>query len=362
MRLLLAVAVILWHSVAIAHGPALAREIVSGPFRPVIAIVLPMFFALSGFLVAGSLLRCRSLLSFLGLRAIRIFPALTVEVVLSAFLIGPLLTAVPLTVYFTSAEFYNYLWNIIGHIHYFLPGVFEQNPVSRVVNGQLWTVPYELKSYIVLAILGMLGAIRYPSVILVAILAFISVDAWSTLGASEMIEFKPTIGAVSGTALVISFLAGVAAYLYRDSLPWNHRWGVSSGIVSLFLLVVPLGDLIAPLTITYFTVWLGLTNFRKLKLLQGADYSYGLFLYGFVIQQMVYHLLPWSHEWYLNFLVAMPLACVFAAFSWHGVEKPALGLRRQLMSLEQIFLRASPQEHKFLPLRFAFAMLPFQRQ
>ncbi len=159
-----------------------------------------------------------------------------------------------------------------------------------------------------------------------------------------------------------SFLAGVAAYLYRDSLPWNHRWGVSSGIVSLFLLVVPLGDLIAPLTITYFTVWLGLTNFRKLKLLQGADYSYGLFLYGFVIQQMVYHLLPWSHEWYLNFLVAMPLACVFAAFSWHGVEKPALGLRRQLMSLEQIFLRASPQEHKFLPLRFAFAMLPFQRQ
>jgi peptidoglycan/LPS O-acetylase OafA/YrhL len=55
-----------------------------------------MFFALSGFLVAGSPERSKTLLTFLGLRAIRIYPALGVEVVLSALLIGTAVTTLPL--------------------------------------------------------------------------------------------------------------------------------------------------------------------------------------------------------------------------------------------------------------------------
>src|SRR5215469_12102212 len=56
-------------------------------------------------------------------------PALTVEVFLSAIILGPLLTTVSHGNYFTSGEFYSYFLNIVGEIHYSLPGVFVTNPV-----------------------------------------------------------------------------------------------------------------------------------------------------------------------------------------------------------------------------------------
>ena len=102
-----------------------------------------MFFALSGFLVASSLERCKTLFTFLGLRAIRILPALAVEIFISALIIGPLFTTEPAKAYFAAPEFHDYFLNILGDIHYHLPGVFAANP-SDAVNGQLWTVPYEM--------------------------------------------------------------------------------------------------------------------------------------------------------------------------------------------------------------------------
>src|SRR5207245_877255 len=132
------------------------------PLRPLLRAIVPMFFTLSGFLVAGSLERCQTLISFMGLRAIRIYPALMVEVLLSAFLIGTCITSDSIKDYFTDSEFREYLLNSIGDIHYNLPAVFENNPFPRIVNSQLWTVPYELGCYLTLAGLAILGIKRRP--------------------------------------------------------------------------------------------------------------------------------------------------------------------------------------------------------
>ena len=166
IRLILALSVISFHSLAITYGVAWAgaafnrNAFVTPAVKMVTVFILPSFFALSGFLVAGSLERNRSLFVFLGLRAIRIVPALSVEVFLSALLLGPLLTKLPLAEYFTNFKFRIYFLNILGIVHFQLPGVFTQNPIPNVVNGQLWTVPVEMKSYVVLAIMALLGVVR----------------------------------------------------------------------------------------------------------------------------------------------------------------------------------------------------------
>ena len=82
MRLLLALGVVLWHTVVICYGNAFQNALWVGPYRALFSFILPMFFALSGFLVCGSLERCRTLVSFLSLRILRIFPALVAEVLL----------------------------------------------------------------------------------------------------------------------------------------------------------------------------------------------------------------------------------------------------------------------------------------
>jgi peptidoglycan/LPS O-acetylase OafA/YrhL len=72
--------------------------------------------------------------------------------------------------------------------------------------------------------------------------------------------------------------------------------------------------------------------------LRGADYSYGIYLYGFSVQQTVVYMLPAARLWYVNALVSLPLVVLVAAFSWHVVEKPANRLRPWLTRVEAWFV------------------------
>jgi peptidoglycan/LPS O-acetylase OafA/YrhL len=56
-----------------------------------------MFFAFSGYLVAGSLQHCRTLTGFLSLRLLRLLPALAMEVILSTLVLGSLVTSLTLS-------------------------------------------------------------------------------------------------------------------------------------------------------------------------------------------------------------------------------------------------------------------------
>src|SRR5215216_498345 len=92
LRIILSISVMLIHTVVLCYGVDYNDRFFAGPLGPFARFVVPSFFALSGFLVAGSLVRTRTIGMFLGLRVIRIYPALIVEVLLSALVIGPLLS------------------------------------------------------------------------------------------------------------------------------------------------------------------------------------------------------------------------------------------------------------------------------
>ncbi len=99
--------VILWHTIALSYGRGTELSLWP-PIVVVVRLVLPMFFCLSGFLVAGSLARTKTLISFIGFRVLRIVPALCVEVTLSALVLGTIFTTLPAREYFSSIEFFKY--------------------------------------------------------------------------------------------------------------------------------------------------------------------------------------------------------------------------------------------------------------
>lgn len=323
LRLTLAVAVLLVHSVDTTYGLPANDALFGSWLRPFIRAILPMFFALSGFLVAGSLLRSRGIGTFLWMRAVRIYPALTVEVLLSAFILGPIFTSYTLGRYFSDPLFLRYLVNATGHISFLLPGVFNDNPHPNTVNTQLWTVPFELYCYLTLAVLALAG-LKNRRVVGILSIVVISLSLFLYKSFSQSLALTP-VGPVSGYLLVASFLAGVMAYLYREVIPYSRPllWGTL--LASLLLLsVVPGGDFLAPLPVAYATAHLGLLNPRRIKLVQGADFSYGIYLYGFVVQQAVVSIEAIPRLWYVNFVVAGLVSSAFAAFSWYWVEKPML--------------------------------------
>lgn len=315
MRLILALTVIAFHSVVTSYGHAYQSAFTQTPFGHLFSVILPMFFALSGFLVAGSLERAKGLTTFLGLRAFRIFPALIVDTIFCALIIGPLVTTLPLQDYFQHADFQHYMGNALGIIHYHLPGVFQNNPTD-LVNGQLWTIPMELECYIVIAGLALFGTHLRPRLFAALILGFSLVLEARVLwaGASPW----------AGRTLVMCFLAGIALYINRAAIPWSRALFLLCAAFTVASLFDQRLVYLSPFPAAYTTAYLGLTNPTKIALLKKGDYSYGLFLYGFPIQQVLVYQFPWARDWYLNILTAIPLTFIFAALSWHWIESPIL--------------------------------------
>jgi peptidoglycan/LPS O-acetylase OafA/YrhL len=343
IRIVLASCVVLAHSKAITFGitphivTAANGAILHPPFRqPFLWMILPSFFALSGFLVAGSLTRSRTTIEFVMLRVLRIVPALFVETVLAAFLLGPIVTTYTLRAYFSGSEFWHYPLNIIGDIHYYLPGVFTHNPWPRTVNGQLWTIPAELLCYLSLILISVVGLRKSKAAVLTVtvggILFSLALMAFPGFGPFLWSQGHSNVGI---STLLLCFLSGVTLYSFRDSIPLNFPLFALSAVLSYALLWN--GDLqyLATLPIAYATVYIGLTDFRKTFVTATGDYSYGVYLYGFPVQQALAFALPQLHSYVLNFLISLAIALLLAAVSWHFVESRVLANRKTIIAFVQ---------------------------
>jgi peptidoglycan/LPS O-acetylase OafA/YrhL len=131
----------------------------------------------------------------------------------------------------------------------------------------------------------------------------------------------------------------VCIYEFKKFIPWSTRIATLSAIALVVLFLVPGGDYLCGFPAAYLTIYLGLLNPSKVWFLKRADYSYGIYLYGFAIQQTVAQFGPWARHWYINLPISLVAACMFAALSWHLVEKPALSLKKYLPALEESWVR-----------------------
>ena len=295
--------------------------------RPVLLAIVPAFFALSGFLVMGSAFRLRVTSTFLAHRILRIIPALMVEVMLSAVVLGAFLTSLPLDQYFSDPLFFRYFGNILGLVTMFLPGVFENNTVREVVNVNLWTLPAEFYCYLLTAFLLHTGVIFNRKLFTIA---FIVV----TLGlaiAHHKTEFSSHTGPFPPHVIVYYFFVGVLFYHYQERIPALFSVFLACTIFSYLVLNFDGLIYLAPIPLTYCTIFVGMINFPKLSLISSGDYSYGIYLYGFPISQAYASLFPQlaSHAT-LFVIVAGITTFLFAAFSWHLIEKRALGYKKTL--------------------------------
>jgi peptidoglycan/LPS O-acetylase OafA/YrhL len=339
MRLVLSLLVMFGHSFPIS-GDLVADKVMPFGLSAFVGYsILPFFFSLSGFLVAASLLRTSSLLTFLTLRGLRILPALMVEIVLSAMVLGPLLTKLPLAEYYSGHEFYLYFFNIIGWIHYNLPGVFTDNPLPRMVNGSLWTVPYEAECYLTLATLSLVGLIQRPKLLLALLVTVLAgLFVWAVLhGAHDASRHTAT-----GRQLVFFFVAGVLVHLFRAQIPYSRALALASALIMIPLVTNQTAIYLLPLPVAYLTAYLGLQTPKKLPLLFTGDYSYGIYLYAYPMQQAVRSLWPGEQSWQFNFTLSLFAVALFAAFSWHCVEKPMLKLKRFVIRKSQAQTPTAP--------------------
>ncbi|WP_322050905.1 acyltransferase family protein [Paraburkholderia bannensis] len=297
------------------------------------------FFLLSGLLVTASFDRQRSALRFIILRASRIWPAIAVASLVAIFIIGPLLTTLPLQQYFASRLTWGNLDSfsvILLGKHIQLPGVFENNHAPNAIFAPLWTLPIEVRYYIVVLVTGMLGLLKSPRTMLVAVsigmvpfLVYPHFEPHFHLALRDLAN-KP--GGPNGYAYFPEpvFMTGMLLYALRERVDING-WGAAA-LFAMYLGLrgTPLAQGVFYVAFGYGVLWLGTTPLLH-RFAPRNDYSFGIYIYGFAIQQVVAHFGP--HLDHLSaLLIAAPgvFACAFV--SWHCIEKPAIKWTRRRLA------------------------------
>ncbi|QHA93694.1 acyltransferase [Bacillus sp. N1-1] len=280
-----------------------------------------IFFITSGFLITMSYDRSRSPVYFLKARVLRIFPALIVIVVLTVFIMGPLLTTLTLPEYFRHMGTYEYLRAMfLWPMPFELPGVFATNAYEGIVNGSLWTLAYEFLFYFVVLLFGITRLLDKKFIVLGIFIFMLTLTLFSFPIATQTIE------------LFSAFSGGMVFYLYRRVIPYKH-WIAVLSLLALGLTLYYGGFIVAfAIFGSYLTFYLAYS--RKIDLSgfgKHGDFSYGIYIYGFPIQQILTEQFGGKMDVFLNFFIAYPLILFCAFLSWHFIEKKALTWKKYQM-------------------------------
>lgn len=336
LRLLAASAVLFSHSYALVPtGQTEPLVELTGGRLGLGGIAVLTFFAMSGYLVTQSWSSDPSPVRFMMRRSLRIVPALALVIVVSFALVGPLTTQLPLPAYFSSGQAWTYLDKILIYpTQYGLPGVFEHNPYPIVVNGSLWTLRLEFGLYVAVAVLGYLGVSRFRWVNVA--LAAASLMAGAVLLQTNFLGGMPFRHQAMFLFLnAVPFFAGAA--LAQGKIDGRFFLGITAALVALTVLSIHTSYLAIALIASLPFVVILIARYGKCDLRRFGDYSYGIYLFAFPVQQTVVFFLPDIEPVPLALLAgAATFACAF--LSWHFVEKHALALkpRRRKVVPEQV--------------------------
>lgn len=327
LRYLAAAAVILFHSFALTdrwtEEPLWARL----PPLNLGIVGVAAFFVLSGMLVTQSWVARPTLKAFLAARALRIYPALVAATLVTIALAGASIAA-PWREQLASPDTWRYLVRTataVGGIDT-LPGAFAANPFPQAVNGSLWTLPVEVRLYLLVALAGFVGLLVRPRAWLAACAGLVALALTWPAG----VPLEPNTEGARLAAFL--FLLGSLACAWRRRLPLSLP--VAAALLAA-IVVDPGGAMrggpgfaVALAYLVLVAGWHPALRFERFA--RAPDWSYGLYVYAFPIQQTIVRLDPDIAPLRL-FFASFAATLIAAALSWRLLEAPALRLKSRFL-------------------------------
>jgi peptidoglycan/LPS O-acetylase OafA/YrhL len=278
-----------------------------------------VFFTISGYLITRSFLRggrtYGDIVRFVRARALRIMPALLAILIILALFIGPIFTTERWTDYFSDVRVLKFIFFNLTFLsfHDVLPGVFATNPLPDSVDGSLWTLRHEVRCYAIILFLGLFGLLHkfFLSAAMMACLI------WAFQSGNDV------------GFLFACFLAGGA--LYTLALPIDGRIAAACICIAIVSVFFGAFRLIWPVLGSYAVIWLALSASAPVpRLAKYGDFSYGIYIFAFPIQQIVAQGLAERGTWVLNVVISAPITLALAVASWFMIERPSLTLKSAL--------------------------------
>ncbi|GGN60817.1 O-antigen acetylase [Streptomyces albiflavescens] len=348
MRLLLALAVVASHSFPLGFGEEnLGLSLCRGQ-TDVGTLAVCGFFVISGLLITRSAFRL-SPVRFFWHRALRILPGFWFALAVTAMGFAPLVATIEKM---PNGEFWNHAagpwaylssnWSVGIH-QPGISGLLGTVPFRGVFNGSLWSLSYESLCYVGVALLAAFGVLRRARWAVLLLTSFLfgalvmeaityplfRAPTYALNRGSLDMPFLGNIFAGYLLALCFMFALGALAELYREYLPMNTALAVVCAVA--FLLSARYGcfSVIGLPAYAYLLLWAAMRAPIPLrKIGKKSDYSYGIYIFAFPIQQLLSaaNFTRWGFLPY--FLLSAVTAGVMAVISWHLIESPALRLKK----------------------------------
>ena len=348
IRFVAALLVLITHSFALALGGGDAEPLKNSIGMTLGTIAVDVFFVTSGFLIASSFFERNNIIAFAWARILRIYPALIVAIAFCTFIVGLFFTTHTTYEYLSNPDVYRYFMKNITlffGVEYMLPGVFESIPYKNAVNGSIWTLPYEVKMYFLLAVISSVA---------------VSLKSW--LGASGIQIIFLCIGVIAVAANILNhfyfllpnnfthlfsmFFIGSMFYLCRDKIFLSNKTFIFMSIILLSSFFdKDLFFVIYCITIPYMVLYMAyvpagdIRGFNKI-----GDYSYGIYIYAFPVQQSIASLVP-NISVPIMILLSFVVTFILSVLSWHFVEEKALKFKRYYNYFVDIIVNYTPYKN-----------------
>lgn len=292
------------------------------------------FFVLSGFFMIQSLEANSSLLVYAKNRILRIVPAFWLALFLSSFIVVPLIfeNSPILSIQPGSALYFFYhsaIFQAMGSV-WIIDGAYINNPISSI-NGSMWTLKYEIMLYIFLPICYIfVYKSRKLFLVITALLMALSIAYIF----SDFMLFKIFNADEYSKLLLLStyFFYGTLFYLYRDVIIVSKRFIIVFIFIFILSMFFTNFKLITLLILPYLIISMG--SILKTKIFsKTGDYSYGMYIYAFPIQQTLVHFYKNSLTAETLFIFSFLLTLIFSILSWHFFEKRILRLKHKKETL-----------------------------
>jgi peptidoglycan/LPS O-acetylase OafA/YrhL len=334
LRLVLASAVIVGH----------APELIDGNrHREALALIAPAtslgnmavsgFFLLSGYLITQSMMSTAAIASYLERRILRIVPGYVVAYLSSFFVVAPMLGA---EVHKRAAE------AVINMLFLKAPPELRELSLHYAsMNAALWTISYEFRCYLLVALLWAAGLlVRRRMMLALTGMALLAVgstaNCWrvsSTIGQLNQIRaFDLLFGAPSSAILLTAtFLVGACTYLYRAEMALFVSGRMAAACTLLLLLALCSSHTADVARASLFAIplfWLAFrANLGPLRSINDRwDISYGTYLYGWPVSTTILLLSGTISPLSLT-LLSLPIAWLLGVASWICVERWPRSLR-----------------------------------
>lgn len=324
VRLILALSVVVSHSYMI--GGFEGGIYIGGTFG-LGFFAVACFFTISGYLISQSRSQ-GTVQSYLWKRALRILPGYVVAYILTSFLFSPI------------AGYFQGGWSVEAALGYLFEGmkffIFGHQEIGATLqglahpsswNGSLWSVRIEAILYIATALLFFIPKISQIKSVLW--LGTILTTLASVLFQLGIVSDPTPVSILSTLCLFVPFyLAGSILFLSRERIALDSKTLSIAIVLGALALYLPGTGALAALPVGIIILGIGSIRPRPfLNHFNSNDYSYGVYVLAFPIQQTLAAMGVGQLGISIFMLASILVSLVFAAASWHLVESRPLKLK-----------------------------------